>query len=155
MRSYENQPSGTIDELRRLRRDAPEPELRLLRGLRGAFPALKWRHQSPLGPYKPDLLCFSEKLIIEVDGDTHVGRDVRDARRTAYIEQQGYRVIRFTNADVMQNLEGVLTAISLSLREREQLAAGKRKGEGDHLAASPSPLRACGAPPLSQRERGL
>ncbi len=71
MRSYEHQPSGTIDDLRRMRHEAPAPELRLLRRLREAFPYLKWRHWSPVGPYRVDILCFSGKLVIEVDGDTH------------------------------------------------------------------------------------
>jgi very-short-patch-repair endonuclease len=155
MRSYDNQPSGTIDELRRLRHEAPEPEHRLLRGLRETLPHLKWRHQSPLGPYKPDILCFGEKLVIEVDGDTHAASEKRDANRTRFIERQGYQVIRFTNPDVMSNLEGVLTQISLSLREREG-APKARKGEGEaNSSRSPSPLRrASAAPPLSQRERG-
>ena len=130
MRSYEDQPSGTVPELRRLRKEAPEPERRLLNALRETFPDLKWRHQSPVGPYKPDLLCFSEKLIVEVDGDTHVATANQDMTRTRFLEREGYRVIRFANSDVMQNLDGVVAHLSLSLREREG-AVRRRKGEGD------------------------
>ena len=136
MRTYEDQPSGTVDELRCLRREAPEPERRLLRALKEAFPELKWRHQSPLGPCKPDLLCFSKKLVVDVDGDTHADSAKKDARRTAFIERQAYRVIRFTNADVMQNLDGVIAQISLSLGEREG-GAQRRKGE-DRIGGQPS-----------------
>ncbi|WP_375393990.1 endonuclease domain-containing protein [uncultured Sphingomonas sp.] len=140
MRSYRNQPIGTVPRARQLRREAPEPERRLLRGLREAFPHLKWRHQTPLGPFHPDILCFSEKLVIEVDGDTHAHTVSEDAARTRFIERQGYRVLRFTNTDVMQNLEGVLTQISFSLREKEgarRVSGGK--DEGDHAQKKDSP----------------
>ena len=130
MRLYDNQPSGTVQHARQLRRDAPEPERRMLRALRDAFPHLKWRHQAPLGPYRADILCFSERLVIEVDGDTHAATTDHDAIRTRSVERQGYRVIRFTNADVMANLDGVLTQISFSLREKEG-AAQPRKDEGE------------------------
>ena len=131
MQLYEDQPSGTIARARQLRREAPEPERHLLRGLREAFPALKWRHQAPLGPFHPDILCFSKKLVVEVDGDTHADMASEDAARTRFIEREGYRVIRFTNTDVMQNLEGVLAQISFSLREKEGARAKRGKVEGD------------------------
>ncbi|MEH3047449.1 endonuclease domain-containing protein [Sphingomonas adhaesiva] len=128
MKLYHDQPAGTVDRARSLRRDASTPERRLLRALRTAFPHLKWRHQAPIGPFYADMLCFSEKLVIEVDGDTHAAAD--DARRDAVIAREGFRTLRVTNTDVMENLDGVLTHISLSLREREG-AAQPRKGEGD------------------------
>lgn len=128
MRLYDNQPSGTVQHARQLRRDAPEPERRMLRALRDAFPHLKWRHQAPLGPYRADILCFSERLVIEVDGDTHATTTDYDAIRTRSIERQGYRVIRFANTDVMTNLDGVLTQISSSLREKEGAAQPRKAG---------------------------
>ncbi len=129
MRLYHDQPSGTVQHARQLRRDAPEPERRLLRALRESFPHLKWRHQAPLGPYRADILCFSERLVIEVDGDTHATTTEYDATRTRHIERQGYRVLRFTNSDVMENRDGVVERISFSLREKEG-AAQPRKDEG-------------------------
>ncbi|MFN3435681.1 MAG: endonuclease domain-containing protein [Sphingomonas sp.] len=128
MRLYDNQPSGTVQHARQLRRDAPEPERRLLRALRDAFPHLKWRYQAPLGPYRADILCFSERLVIEVDGDTHAATTEYDAIRTRSIERQGYRVIRFANTDVMTNLDGVLTQIPFSLREKEGAAHPRKAG---------------------------
>ena len=65
----------------------------------------------PIGPYFADFLCRERKLIIEVDGYSHDMRQEHDARRTAYLEEAGYRVLRFTNADVGERLEGVLVAI--------------------------------------------
>ena len=134
MRLYKDQPSGTIDRARQLRRDAPEPERRLLRALREAFPALKWRHQAPVGPFYADILCFSERLVVEVDGDTHTERAERDASRTKIIEGEGFRVLRFANGDVMQNLDGVLAAISLSLREHRVNDAPHRVGHPGGMA---------------------
>ena len=95
MRLYVNQPIGTVPRARQLRKAAPEPERRLLRGVREAFPALKWRHQAPVGPYFIDLLCISEALAIEVDGDTHAEAADYDATRTRFIEREGFHVLRF------------------------------------------------------------
>ncbi len=112
MRLYENQPIGTVPRARQLRREAPAPERRLLRALKEAFPHLKWRHQAPCGPFYADILCFSEALVIEVDGDTHAGAERRDAHRTSVIAREGFRLVRFTNQDVMTNLDGVIAAVS-------------------------------------------
>ena len=119
MRNYANQPIGTVPRARQLRRDASEPERRLLRGLKEAFPQLKWRHQVPVGPFYADVLCFSERLVIEVDGDSHAIADGYDHRRTTLIESDGYRVLRVANADVMTNLNGVLTVVALALNTRK------------------------------------
>ena len=150
MRLYEHQPIGTVPRARQLRRDASAPERRLLRALRGAFPEHKWRHQSPVGPYYVDILCFAERLTIEVDGDTHVDNELYDAARTRFIEREGFRVVRFSHDDVMRNVEGVLTQISLSLWERERAPKG-RKGEDNKLPL-PSPRAAARLAPLPQGE---
>ncbi len=134
MRLYQDRPRGTVTRARDLRRNAPEPERRLLRALKEAFPDRKWRHQAPIGPFYADILCFAERLVIEIDGETHATAKTYDANRTQFLTTQGYQVIRFTNADIMQDLEGVIATIAPTL-------------------GSPSPFRACGAPSLSQRER--
>jgi very-short-patch-repair endonuclease len=115
MRLYAKQPIGTVPRARQLRSNASEPERRLLRALREAHPHLKWRHQTPVGPFYADILCFSERLVIEVDGDSHATTPEADAIRTRFIERQGFFVIRFANADVMQNLDGVMTQIATRL----------------------------------------
>ena len=131
MRSYANQPVGTVPRARQLRRDASEPERRLLRALREAFLHLKWRHQVPLGPFYADILCFTERLVIEVDGDTHAGRETQDAARTTFIQSEGYRVLRVTNLDVTHNLDGVVRQISFSLREKEGARAVAPRGKDE------------------------
>ena len=126
---YKDAPSGTVQRARDLRRNAPGPERHLLRALRDTYPHLKWRHQAPLGPFYADMLCFSEKLVIEVDGDTHAGAEGSDTSRAGFMAREGYRTIRVSNTDVMTNIEGVIEHISFSLREKEG-AAQPRKDEG-------------------------
>jgi very-short-patch-repair endonuclease len=98
---------------RSMRREPTEPETRLWLALRAKrFEAVKFRRQKVIGPYIVDFAARDPMLVIEVDGDTHAGRERQNAERTHYLEQQGYRVIRFSNQDVMTNLEGVLTHLS-------------------------------------------
>jgi len=120
MRLYAKQPIGTVPRARRLRREAPEPERRLLRALREARPDLKWRHQAPVGPFYADILCFSERLIVEVDGDDHATKIKRDATRTRFLQTEGYHVIRFTNADVMEALDGVVQTIASTVADKQK-----------------------------------
>ncbi|WP_254603136.1 endonuclease domain-containing protein [Sphingomonas bacterium] len=108
-------PANTATRARQLRRDRTEPEARLWRALRDAFPQAKFRFQVPMGPYYADFCSHGVKLVIELDGDTHVGREDRDAARTAFINGEGYGVIRFGNPDVTTNLEGVIATIAANL----------------------------------------
>ena len=152
MRLYANQPSGTVPQLRTLRRDATDAEKALRCALREAFPDRKWRFQAPIGPFRVDFLCFAERLVIEVDGGQHAETAEYDASRTRYLERNGFRVLRFWNNDVLGNIDGVIAAISLSLREREG-APKARKGEGDpRRSNSPSPRAAARLAPLPRGE---
>jgi very-short-patch-repair endonuclease len=63
-----------------------------------------------------DFLCAEHRLIIEVDGGQHAAATIVHERRTAWLELRGFRVIRFWNSDVLQNLDGVVEAIVLALR---------------------------------------
>ena len=119
MRLYANKPIGTVPRARRLRRDAASPERRLLRALREALPELKWRHQTPIGPFYADIMCFSEALVIEVDGDTHADGADEDAARTKVIEGEGFRVLRFSNGEVMENIDGVLAHVAAMLDNKK------------------------------------
>ncbi|MET0239809.1 MAG: DUF559 domain-containing protein [Sphingobium sp.] len=96
-----------------MRQSATEPEQRLWLALRAKrFSNLKFRRQKVIGPYIVDFACRDPMLVIEVDGDTHGDARTYDAKRTAFLEQQGYQVIRFSNLDVMENLEGILTSLA-------------------------------------------
>ena len=95
-----------------MRKDMPEPEMRLWVELRAArFRGIKFRRQKVIGKFIADFASNEPKLVIELDGDTHAGREAFDAARTRFLEEQGYRVVRFTNSDVMGNIDGVMEAL--------------------------------------------
>ena len=88
------------------------------RALRETLPGNHWRKQVPFGLYVADFCSHHAQLIIEVDGGQHAGASQADARRTIFLESEGYRVIRFWNNDVIGNVDGVLTAIAAALPQR-------------------------------------
>ena len=75
------------------------------------FDGFKFRRQQPIGPFIADFVCPSARVIIELDGDSHTGQEVKDANRQAGLERLGYRVLRFWNHDVYDDLEMVLDNI--------------------------------------------
>jgi very-short-patch-repair endonuclease len=79
---------------------------------------LGFRRQSPMGNYIADFVAHACKLVVEVDGESHdfEERIRHDARRDAWFASRGYRVLRFTNDDVLKNLEGVI-AIGLAAEQ--------------------------------------
>jgi very-short-patch-repair endonuclease len=101
-----------IPHARALRVNQTDAERRLWFHLRNrALRDAKFRRQFSIGPYIADFVCAEHMLIIELDGGQHSERVEADARRTAFLEAQGYRVMRFWNNDVLANTEGVLEAI--------------------------------------------
>ena len=98
-----------------MRREMTAPEKKLWREMRARVPTTgtHFRRQVPVDRYIADFCAFALKLIVEVDGDQH-GADealVYDATRTARLEALGYRVLRFSNRDVMLETESVLDTI--------------------------------------------
>jgi len=103
---------ATLATAHALRRSQPSAEQKLWARLRaGQLAGLKFRRQHPIGRFIADFCCPAHRLIIEIDGDSHAERATYDAARTAWLEEQGYRVIRFLNDDVQHRLEAVLEAI--------------------------------------------
>lgn len=101
-----------------LRNNATPPERLLWNLIRNRqLAGNKFSRQIPLGPYFCDFLCREKKLIIELDGANHSLQTDYDIDRDAYCGQQGYTVLRFSNADVMTNVEGVLKRIEMTLAE--------------------------------------
>ena len=76
-----------------------------------------FRRQVSIGPYVADFACMAARPIVEVDGSQHCDEEnlKRDERRTRWFESNGYRVIRFWNNDISQNIDGVLEAIYAAL----------------------------------------
>jgi very-short-patch-repair endonuclease len=105
---------ANLKAARSLRQTETLPEKKLWEALRnrncGGF---KFVRQAPIGPYIADFACRDRKLIVELDGWTHSTPEElkHDARRTAFLQEQGYRVIRFTNEAAMQGMDGLLTLI--------------------------------------------
>lgn len=94
------------------------------------FESVKFARQVVIAPYIADFVARSRKLIVEIDGDTHALCERKDARRTAWLELQGYRVIRFTNFEVGSNLDGVAHAIAAALAALPLSQPSPQRGEG-------------------------
>ena len=73
---------------------------------------LKFRRQHPIGPYFADFACVARKLVIEIDGEHHAFQREADSRRTDLLEQAGWRVVRFTASEALQNIDGVWAGIA-------------------------------------------
>jgi very-short-patch-repair endonuclease len=118
---------------KRLRKTSTDVERLLWSRLRaGRFESLKFRRQHPIGGYIVDFVCLERKLIIELDGGQHNLPDevLRDRQRDAWLEKEGYTVLRFWDNEVLMNTDGVLDRIR------------------DRLLKSPSPE----SPPLKGGE---
>jgi len=109
------------DFARQLRNGATPAEKRLWHFLQAEKLGVKFRRQAAIGAYVVDFVCFSHKLIVELDGPQHVeekGQE-HDARRTAWLESRGCRVIRFRNQELDDDIWRVVEEIKRVLRECE------------------------------------
>ena len=110
---------GGMSRARDLRRQSTDAERSLWRHVRRrALDGRKLRRQAPIGPYIVDFVCFDQRLIVELDGGQHDERAEQDQRRTAWLNSAGYRVLRFSNLDVLRNMEGVLSSLKAELAKR-------------------------------------
>ncbi|SDP69460.1 Very-short-patch-repair endonuclease [Phyllobacterium sp. YR620] len=113
--------SFKIASARKLRSDMTDEERKLWRQLwRIPLEGSHFRRQVPIGPYCADFLSHRLKLIIEVDGFQHGLADQRrhDIRRTAWLEGEGYRVLRFWTHEIRTELESVLDTIFAVVKEQ-------------------------------------
>ena len=101
-----------IQFARLLRKNSTIAERKLWYRLRSRnFLNLKFRRQEPVGNFIVDFICYEKKLIIELDGGQHNEFNEKDIIRTKILEQDGYKVLRFWNNEVIKNIDGVLTVI--------------------------------------------
>ena len=113
---------------RELRLNATEPEKRLWHALSARKVAgIRFNRQFPIGAYICDFVSRSAELVIELDGESHAHSVEYDLARTRFLENQGYRVIRFWNNEVMENLEGVVKRIELELADRPSPNPSRRR----------------------------
>ncbi len=122
----------STQKARALRKSPTEAERALWRHLRlHQMDGHKFRRQQPLGRYIVDFVCLENHLIVELDGGQHAEQVTADAARTAWLETQGFRMIRFWNQDVLQNMPVVREAIRQALME-------------EHPPPAPSPAQGGG-----------
>jgi very-short-patch-repair endonuclease len=99
------------ERARELRRDATDAERRLWSALRDRrLRGYRFRRQHPIGDFIVDFACTRHHLMVEADGGQHADSEA-DRRRTAWLEAEGWQVLRFWNNDVLGNTEGVILAI--------------------------------------------
>ena len=105
-------------QARALRVTMTDAERRLWACLRGRrLVGYKFRREHPLGRYILDFACIEHRLAIEADGGQH-SESVADERRTAWLERQGWRALRFWNNEILTNSEGVQETILQALGEQ-------------------------------------
>ena len=103
---------------RKLRKRFTDTEHHLWYHLRARqFENLKFRRQEPIGRYIVDFVCYEKGVIIECDGSQHLAQEKEDKRRDLWFKDQGYRVLRFWDNEVLQNTEAVLEQIYQKCQE--------------------------------------
>jgi very-short-patch-repair endonuclease len=150
---------------REMRANPTPAEARLWYHLRARrFEHLKFRHQTVLDRYIVDFTSRTVMLAIEVDGETHALQQDYDARRTRFLEGEGFRVLRFTNADVMTNMKACCKRLA-RLSNSPLSACGERASERSEarerglaqtrglLGKAPSPDPANARPPSPRKRR--
>ena len=125
---------------KQLRRAMTRAETLLWRHLKAdRLAGLNFRRQTPIGNYIADFVAHSCKLIVELDGESHnfEERIRRDQQRDRWLASRGYRVLRFTNEDVLKNLEGVALVIAEAAEQAAPLSLTlPRKGGGNPTAGA-------------------
>ena len=111
---------GQRGKRKALRRNASDAEQRLWQYLRGKQLGTKFRRQYSVDAYILDFYAPRSKLAIEVDGDSHFTAAAiqYDRERTMYLNRFGIEVLRFTNLDIVDNIEGVLSTIEAAVKRR-------------------------------------
>ncbi|HKY63687.1 MAG TPA: DUF559 domain-containing protein [bacterium] len=97
---------------RDLRKNLTPAERKLWRYLRASrFEKAKFRRQEPIGPFIVDFVCYEQRLIIECDGGHHDLQTLEDGARDHWLEEQGFKVLRFWNNEIFNNFEGVMKRV--------------------------------------------
>lgn len=125
-------PEQQTERARSLRNEQTDVEKRLWRELRNRqLDGFKFRRQHGVGPYIVDFVCIEAGLVVELDGGQHAEQAGYDSRRSVFIEAAGYRVVRFWNNEMLENIEGVLERIRAELLASPSPHPSPQRGEGD------------------------
>ena len=137
---------ATLKSRRRLRNEMTQPEKNLWSRLRSQqFQSLKFRRQHGIGPYVVDFYCPEKLTVVEIDGESHTEEQqiTLDAERAAYLRSLGLQVIRYTNHEILENMEGVLSDL------QEKILSGstspdpslQRRGNNNNIPPLCKPAR--------------
>ena len=111
----------------------------------------KFRRQQPIGPYIVDFACMPRKLIVELDGGQHAKQEAYDEKRDTFLQDKGYRILRFWNNEVFENCFGVLESIYNALHHHPPLEGGSKDASlserGSPPPHQPSPAGSVSATP--------
>jgi very-short-patch-repair endonuclease len=88
---------------------------------RGQLGGYQFRRQAPIGSFIVDFVCFERKIVLELDGGQHKEQSEADALRTRWLNSQGFRVMRFWNSEVSDNLDGILEALGRALETADPI----------------------------------
>ena len=125
-KAYDREPTRRSRELRT---NATQSERRLWNYIRNRqLLGIRFNRQVPIGPFICDFVARTPKLIIELDGGQHAVRTAEDERRTGFLASRGYRVLRFWNNEVLENVDGVLSVIEEALKYRPSPSPSRSAG---------------------------
>jgi very-short-patch-repair endonuclease len=115
-----------VPKAKELRNQLTPPERQFWNALR-EMPSYKnhpFNRQKPLGEYIVDFYCHEYRLVVEIDGDSHYTEEaqIKDQKRTAFLESKGLTVVRFTNREVARNIEGVMESLENLLNKIKEEA---------------------------------
>ncbi len=104
------------EHVKQLRENLTDADLRLWHEVRRSALGHKFRRQHPLGDFTVDFICLAKKLIVELEHAQPAETKQPDDERTLWLQSQGYRVLKFGNNEVLQNIETVLQRIQDELK---------------------------------------
>ncbi len=132
---YVYSPQELIEYARALRKESTSPEIKLWSILRNRqMNGLKFRRQHPVEKYIADFYCDELRLIIELDGESHFTTEgkVSDAVRSKFLQEKGYKIIRFSNEEIGESLEAVIQSI-YAITEEKALTPALSQGEREKI----------------------
>ena len=113
---YTSRKPEALTHAKELRTNVTEAEKKLWHFLQQSNLGYSFRRQHPVGDYITDFACIEKKIIIEIDGGQHGEQQAYDTKRTAFLEEAGFKVLRFWNNEVLENHEGVLQVVQEALK---------------------------------------
>jgi very-short-patch-repair endonuclease len=122
-----------LTQAKSLRKNMTEAEQKLWFYLRAKrFMGIKFKRQKPIGMYIVDFVALEEKLVIELDGLHHIETNEYDSKRTEYLENYGFHIIRFWNHECLGNITGVLNRIAEEFPSPTLRASSPTLGEEEY-----------------------